>query len=591
MRNPIVIALFACLLLIHLPSASACSRFEVTPIENMVEFSDLVISASVDYADEFGQNIILKVDRYFKGSGGKYLPVVFYRPAVYYADAVRDYDNGCLDLGHWSRRFQKDQYGYFALHANGDGTYDYYYESVWIPEDLSENGKLESTAGLVEFFLHWQSEIELKSPAPVDEFEDLLLQLSGAGNTTQPQAGNYPLMRFLNITTESGKRYRLNPDYTVTLLDPDKWPIAISNDGSHLMFRLEMDELGFQYLALVKKEHHPCPFCQPLGSAAFAGGTALSVGAYSHNGWLAPVNGWHGTFSPDSNFVAVQERNELLIYMFDNWSSPGEGEQHGQSMSMKVVAGQRVSWDPFFGAEPLVWSADSTTISFQDYRGVWHWDLFEEMHPQLILPDADGETLLDISSSGRYIRYSQENSWSLLDVESGETFKNAIATPDERNVIYVRSSYPKGTVTAKPGRENDSRKHWRQCLAPLSKCPIHIISKYRPVEFFEYQPGWIGLVSRAQIQMFPWHLSMEEGMLRVAADPPERIAAFDYDSNYNRPAIAYGEYTIGLSFSWNYGFAKNMKVEDDYSPIFLREHLDSPIAEVEWGQPVFLDRR
>ena len=583
MRSLLILSFICATILSSSPIASACGGYEATPIDGMVEFSELVVSASVEYVDKLAKNVILKVDRYFKGSGGKYLAVVNYRPAVYHADTVRDYDHGCLSIGPWNTRFRKDEYGYFALQANHDGTYGYYSESVWIPGDVLKYRKLESTEGLVEFFLYSRSEYELETPAPVDEFEDLLLQTSNRSETTPPVGNNYPLMRYLNITTESGKRYRLNPDFSVTWLDPAKLPIAISNDGSHVMFRLEMDELAFQYLALVRKELHWCPYCQGVGSATI-GGSALSVGAYTYDGWLEPVKGWYATFSPDSNFVAVQERDQLLVYMFDNWSLAEY--EYGQMMGMEVVAGQHVWWDPFFGEEPLAWSADSTTIAYQDSRGIWHWDIFEETHPQLILPGDGSKELLDVSKSGRYLRYSHDETWSLIDVETGEIHERAIATPDERNLIFVQPSYPEGTVVLFNGRENHYRKAWRTCQAPLSKCPIHIVYHDEPIDIFEYQPGWIGLVSRNSVELFPWYLSMEESQLRILAEPPAAINAFDYDQIYNVPAIAYGEYTIGLGFTGD--IDKTSDEEGLYTPVNLQGELDSPIFDLEWGQPVFL---
>ena len=557
-------------------------------MERYIELADLVVSASVEFVDELGKNGVLQVDRYFKGSGGEFLPLVYFRPAVFYADTVRDYDNGCLTIGPWGVELSEGESGYFALYANGDGTYDYSSVTMWIPGDIDRYGYQWPTDGMVDFYIDSRSEWYAEAPLPIPDFEALLLEMSKQEETVVPDDGKYPLMRFLNITTESGKRYRLNPDFSVTWLDPDKWPIAISNDGSHLMFRLEMDELGFQYLSLVRKELHPCPYCQPLGSAIVGGGRALSTGAYSNDGWLEPVKGWHATFSPDSNFVAVQERNDLLIYMFDNWSLAEY--EYGRLMGMEVVAGQRVWWHlSFVWAEPLAWSADSTTIAYQDSRGIWHWDFFEETHPQLVLPGDGSNELLDISNSGRYIRYSHDESWSLIDVESGKTYERAIATPDERNLIFVQPSYPKGTVTLFSGRENHYRKAWRTCHAPLSDCPIHVVYPYNPIDIFEYQPGWIGLVSRRDIQLFPWYLSMEEGRLHVGAEPPQAINAFDYDKMYNRPAIAYGDYKLGLSFSWDY--SKMLSEEARYEFLDLQNYLDSPIVDLEWGQPVFLDRR
>ena len=231
--------------------------------------------------------------------------------------------------------------------------------------------------------LNWKVQCRFKC------LKTLLLQLSGNDSTAKPVNDDYPLPRYLNITTESGKRYRLNPDRSVTWLDPAKWPIAISNDGSHVMYRLERDELAFQYLALVKKELHWCPYCQPLGSTTVGGGGALSVTSYSYDGWLEPVKGWFAQFSPDSNFVAVQDRNELLIYMFNNWTMEEYGlwPPDGQWRLSPVSAPGGIL--PL-REEPMAWSADSSTIAYQDSRGIWHWDLFEQTHPQLVLADPEG---------------------------------------------------------------------------------------------------------------------------------------------------------------------------------------------------------
>ena len=563
---------------------------DISSMERYIELADLVVLASVDYVDDSGKNAIVKVERYFKGGAGPYLPLVFLRPAVYYAASTRDYDKGCLNLGPGGIKLVKGEQRYFALYANGDGTFDYNGATMWMAGDIDRYGYDGPAEGMVDFHIHWNSDLQVEAPLPVAAFESLLLRMTGREEPQLPEAGRYPLTRYLNITTESGKRYRLNPDFSVTWLDPGRWPIAISNDGSHVMFRLARDELGLQYLSLVKKEVHWCPGCEPLGSAN-AGGGALSVGSYRYDGWLEPVPGWHGQFSPDSNFLAVQENTRLVIYMFHNREWPGEGEQQGHLMGMDQVASQTASWDPSSGEEPMAWSADSTTIAYQDTRGIWRWDLFEEAHPQLLLAAGKDITLLDVSRSGGFIRYQQGDTWYLLDAGTREGFERAVATPDERNLIFIGRSFPEGTVTVRPGRDSDRRSAGRQCDAPLSNCRIHMISRFTPFAFFEYQPGWIGLVSRGQIQLYPWYLAMEESHLRVAADPPVTIIAFDYDAIYKRPAFAYGGYTIGLKFSWNIGSSRRMRVIEDYDPVYLRRQLDSPIVDVEWGQPVFLDRR
>ena len=585
MRKLLVLALFFAIFLMPMSQVMACSRWEFAPIDDVVEYRDVVVSGTVDYVDHLGANFVLKVDRYFKGSGGEYISVVYWRPALVYANSVRDYDQGCLSVGWGGHRLRRGDYGYFALGREENGTYDYSEKNIWIPGEVDPSQQLDSSEEWVEFKLHWRSEYELESPAPVKDFEKLLLQLSKEAETRPPDDNNYPLMRYLKITTESGNRYRLNPDYSVTWLDPEWWPIAVSNDGSHVVFRIQEDELAFQFLSLLKKVLASCPDCKPLDYRYVRGGHTLSEAEYANEGWLEPVPGFHAVFSPDSNFVAVHDRKELRVFMFDNWTLAEY--EYGQEMSMKVVAAQPAWWDPSMDAAPILWSADSTTIVFQDDRGIWHWDIFADTHPVLVLPDTKDNMLLDVSRSGRFIRLGQDDSWTLLDVDSGEIHERAIATPDERNLIMAHPSYPSGAVTARAGRTDRYRYAWRTCRAPLSTCPIHIEYPHQLIAVFDYQPGRIGLVSRTSIQFFPWYLSLEESYLPVLAEAPAPIVAFDYDTMHNVPAIAYDDFTI--DFGLYYEFERTPLQHGQTGPISLIGHLDSPIVDLEWEQPVFYE--
>ena len=600
MRKFLLLSLIFASLLTSLPEASACGGFEITGFEHVVEFSDVVVSGRVDYVDDLGKNFILNADRYYKGSGGAYIPVVSTRPSSFYGDAVRNYSNGCYNVRP-TFEFREGDYGYFALVEGSAATYGYWFESVWIPGeefyeriDAAPFGYESRPENNIAFISYRQSELGVESPLSTEEFELLLLKLSGRTQEVEPQGLSYPLMRFLNIRTESGERYRLNPNYSVTHLDPAKSPIAISNDGSHVLFRLDSDELAVQYMARVKKAIHPCAYCVGIGSLRVGGGSALSTGDYSTDGWLHPFKGWFARFSPDSNFIAVQESDRLVIYMLNNWHIEQYG--YGQEMSLEIVAGQTVWWHPRYEEswnrylverEPLEWSADSTTLAYQDDRGIWHWDLFEETHPQLVLPTDHSSTLLDISLTGRYVRYEHDESWSLLDVISGESYERAIAAPDERNRIFVRPAFPDDTMTVAAGRESYTRDTYRRCQAPLSNCPIHVTFPDLPFRTFEYQPGWMGLVSHANVKIFPWQLAMEEGRLYVATQHEEQINAFDYDDRNNIPAIGFDDYWI--SFRFHDKFSRMRPDYRRYSAVNLETELDSPIIELEWGQPVFYE--
>ncbi len=600
MRKMLILVIFCATVFQTMPTAYACGGYEVTGIERMIEFSDVVVSGRVEFVDDLGNNFIMKVDRYFKGSGGAYLPVVSTSPSIFYGDAVRNYSNGCFNVRQ-TYEFREDDYGYFALMEGSAATFGYWFESVWIPgEEFYERtdtvpfGYGPRPENSIAFFPHRQSELGVESPLSSAEFERLLLRISDQAHATAPQGQSYPLMRFLNIRTVSGERYRLNPDYSVTHLDPTESPIEISSDGSHVLFRLDIDELAVQYVARIKKAIHPCAYCEGIGRLSVGGGSALSTGDYSTDGWLEPFEGWYARFSPDSNFLAVQESDRLVIYMLDNWRDELYG--YGQEMSMEIVAGHTVWWYPRYEElwdryladhEPLEWSEDSTTLAYQDERGIWHWDIFEEAHPQLVLSTDHSSTLLDVSRSGRYVRYRHDDTWSLLDVISGESYERAIASPDERNRIFVKPKFDVDTVTVAAGRESYTRHTYRRCRAPLSQCSVNLTFPEMPIEVFEYQPGWMGLVSHARVMIFPWQLAMEEGRLSVATQDEQEINAFDFDDRNNIPALGIDDYRI--SFHFHDKFSRMRPDYLRYAAVNLESELDSPIVELEWGQSVFFE--
>ena len=585
MRRILAFSLFSAAFLLQLPTVLACGGAVAMYLDDVIESSDLIVSARVDYVDALGENAILHVDRYFKGSGGEYLAVVGTLPGWFFGDSLRDYTNGCYNIGAWGFKFRKDSVGYFALYAGPDGTYRYSGSSLWILGDVHPSRKLATTDGLIEIDSFIPDEYEIEYLQTAADFEEFLIQRGFLSVPSAPESGEYPLMRFLNITTESGKRYRLNSDRSLTYLDLARLPEAVSNDGSHVMFRLDYDELGFQYMSRLKKPIHFCAINICLGDAVVGGGGALSNVEYSVTGWLNPVAGLHAWFSPDSNFVAVRERYRLVIYMFDNWVEEIYG--YGRHMAMVEVASQTL-WGLPRGKSSLVWSADSTTLAFQDDRGIWHWDIFEHARPQRLITADGNKRLLDVSISGRYVRYSDGESWQMKDAETEDVFEQAISTPDERNIIFIRSSYPESTPTVSLGYDNQGWNSRHQCEAPLSQCSVNFVYNEQLIDTFEYRPGWIGLVSNQSVSLYPWYLSTENSSHEIYVSYDQPIVAFDYDNLNGRPAVAVGDYLIDLGYIPDFSIDSAKRARGDF--VDLSSHLDSPIADLEWGQPVFLDR-
>ena len=545
MRTSLILTTVCFGLLAFASPVFACSGYTLSSIEGIARYETVVAATVVD-VDDRGANAVLKVDRYFKGKGDEYLTVVRHPPALHYAGKVRRYETGCLYAGEAGHQWQLGSYGYFPLSASDDGTYrdDHNYNGIsahYIPRESS-----------VRFYSNEAGDHGDYINLPQDEFEALLLQLSDQDQTTDPKSNPYPLMRFLNITTESGRRYRLNPDRSVTWLNPAKYPIAVSNDGSHVMFRLDEDELGFQYLAQKKK-----PF------------------KWSY-GWLHAKPGFYGQFSPDSNYVAVQEKQRVTIYLMRSISG-SEGPGFGHSMSMKKVASLDTVWLTAEQKAQMVWSANSRVLAFQDARGIWIWDLFDKEEPRLIVPADDTHVLLDLSSTGRFLRYACDGFWTLLDMHTGESWTDTLVSPDESRLIHFHAN-----LTAEDSRFAGVVDRKKSCTTNDPGCPV-TMEVIRPNFMFWFEPGFIGLVSSNQVTGYPWRHSLASICCRGEINGYDlpTISAFAFDASYNMPVFAFDGTMIGIDL-WSAGL---------FEAVDLSTQLDSPIVDLEWGQPVFLERQ
>ncbi|MCY4019978.1 MAG: hypothetical protein OXG39_11275 [Chloroflexi bacterium] len=559
MRKLLIILVICIALLVLAPSAFACSGVG-QPFENIVNY-DAIVAATVMDVDDVGISAVVKVDRYFKGAGDEYLAIMQHPPALQHAGHIRRYDTGCTYAARRPRTWRKNDYGYLGLSANNDGTYSrgWFYS----PQD-----------GSVEFHSDDEGEYQGRVSLPVNEFELYLLKLGGQSETIEPLSNPYPLMRFLNITTESGERYRLNPDRSVTWLDPVEYPIAISNDGSHVIFQLDDGVLGFQYLALTKKPLVPGP--DPLRTRAPADGRFHLDDPYTAHGWLHPVTGFFGTFSPDSSYVAVQEASRLVVYSFYPLSIKGAAVGFANNMAMREIASIDLTW---LSADqlPLVWSADRRTIAFQNAQGIWLWKVFRDAAPQLLIPAEAAQKLLDLSAFGRYLRFGNDAGWTLLDVQTGESWTDTLITPDESRLIQIRAE-----LAEEDARQAGVVERYERCHESLSRCPL-VIRAAKPKFIFWFDPGFVGQVSSTGVEIYPWKLSLERLICRCCcggifgAELPS-IDAFAFDSLFLQPAFAFEKTKINFA----------LQAADNYDGnLDLGQYLDSPIVGLDWGQPIF----
>ena len=307
------------------------------------------------------------------------------------------------------------------------------------------------------------------------------------------------------------------------------------------------------------------------------------AGQFTNNGWLHTVKGLFGTFSPDSNLVAIQEESRITVHLFSSVGLPGPAAGFGHRMAMEEIAGADVRWHTNESQQPLVWSSNSKAFAFQNGQEIWLWNMLLYEQPRLVASVESDVELIELSASGRYVRFGNRTAWTLLDVLNGETWKDSLVTPDESRLVHFYVVQMKDYET--------TRDNLKQCSLLVIGCPISVLQTTEtglgvlelPMDVFWYEPHLMGRVYPVGVISSSWSDSLwrvpNYDLVDMAYLPT--VQAFAYDAEYDQPAFAFEDTRIGLDTrKWN-----------NYDSIDLSEHLDSPIVDLEWGQPIFYEGR
>ncbi len=539
-------------------TASACSGYPYFSMEDLPEM-DLLVRATVIDADDRGYSAVIRVEEYYKGEGPRLLTVSRYNVGLETGNSVRGYDTGCLYSGR-GHKWRPGLQGYFGLTDNGEfeTLTDSYYGSahfyVWDGHITYQEGATEGYA------LEWDAPRSISE----DGFVAKMLEAGGREAPLAPTLDGVqrqPLKRYLMITTEHGSGYQVNPDRSVTAIGAET-ARYISPDDAHVALPVDDDTLGFYYV-------------WPHGYSP------------EHYEQMIHVPGRDLSFSNDSHMVAVWDDTQLTVYMFRN-AGRGDFLDWGVGMVMDAIASVPVRTS--VNELPVLrWSADSSTIAWQDSAGVWRWDLYNDAQASLLVEAGRSNVqLLDISESGRYVRYRNSSGWTLFDSDTGETFANALASPGERHLIFVNS-------------DDRPIKHWSgdSCKPPLRKnCAVYIgMPNAETITVFPYQMELLGLIGctggDCSVVGQSWHPAIDNdnnNMVggRYLGDTMSALRQIAYDPFYGQPAILRGDYRIEFRFYSSYYFD-----DEDNLPYLdyldLKGIVDSPIAAIEWGPPIFYD--
>ena len=556
-RLLILVLLVGTLLVIQPPEAQACSGYPWFGVEDLPTM-DLLVKATVIDTDYY-HNAILRIEEYYKGEGERFVTVMRYSPALISGAYVRGYDTGCLYAGE-GQSWVKGSQGYFGLLSNGDGTYTDYNGGTaqFFPVD----GLIAYQEGATEGYA---AEFDDPNTITEKEFIAQMLELGGRSDPLLPpddKVNFYPLLRFLNITTENGTRYQINPDRSLTRLAEDA-PLAISPDGAHVAFQVDEETIAFQYIYteyIYDREY----YAEEDFSDRFVPGQAVR-------------------FSNESSFAAVWDHDHLSIYMFANYGSESE-YGYGNPFSINEVATIQLAKDDQLAQ--VMWSPDSSTLVWEDSSGIWRWNIYEDAAAERLLPAAviEGDAaLMDASTYGRYVRVGTNAGWTLIDSETGETFIDTLAAPTEKFLVYLNGSI--------------SAPQYQPCTPPLrDTCWTELPGADRMIPFI-YQGNLLGLAGCAadapscRVAAYSWHPAIGDSHYfggRFIEEAITGLRQVAYDPQFEQAAILVGDYDLYFDFYSDYYLE-----EESYLPYLdilrLEDQLDSPVVSIEWGQPIFFN--
>lgn len=572
------------LLIFNLPSVYACSYGEIPPptVDTMLDRDVLVRGIIIE---NNAGNSIIEVERYLQGTGSRYLLLSRQSPANYVIKAIRGYAAHACDYS-MSAVADVGTRAYFSLSRAENGAYHngFFAEQSIFPIVDDEEG---------HFVHYWEDvdgSIEFRRSSE-DEFEQLIAERTGNNGTVPSESSRMPRFRVLTIRTESGQAYQLPVDSNeiqpITINPPcsENCPI-VSPDGSH--YAVPNPNEADAYWAWF-----------------YASGEDWSQGIGEGEARMYP-SGFHAQsliFSPDSEYILAWYEDSISLYAFNTWSSSGVFGYYpnlAEVWSAQLALTETETAERFRGLG--AWSANSNAIAYWDADGLKWLDINMMRVPRLILESEQIQgfaqsnqaenipPLLELSSTGRYLRYGDREEWRLLDLLTGMEYDDLLISPDETRFLAVSPEEFLGqTVRNMEGEEGDcimfslqgdclmtNERPFDYCILPMTTCSGYYLGgEIREVHWH----GDTGIVYlRCEDEESNLCFAMQRNFdNRYSSQTPESRAtnAFAYDEHYGHIAWAIDDYYLRLD-AYVYSTA-----------VDLSTVLDSPIVSLEWGAPLW----
>ncbi|MEQ8674803.1 MAG: hypothetical protein RLP44_18225 [Aggregatilineales bacterium] len=563
-RLLILLPLLMLCLFYQVDDASACSGGPPpVTLNEAIEYDVIVIGRILENS---GGNSIIEVERYLLGSGERYLLMSRQTPALWISKNERQYGFGCNYA--LSEIAPVGTQLYMALNRNPDGSYDMDLSSrrnfAIIPYLMDErvgvsyryyNGDIHDEAAY-----HYEK-MEVVTTTP-EAFEATIADLTGQ-IAVAPDPLNVPqnygmdgvlFRRTLRITSENGTEYMLPIDRRevvgVSDVCQDNCPIS-SPDYTHFLQPISGNEHSY-VLIYQRQLAFDAEFWEDTSSAG-------NRGSY--------IIGEEFLFSPDSNFFIAWAGHEIVLYEIRIEVPESEHRlafpRAYELRRIELDANDENTAESLYGSG--AWSGNSRMFAYIDAEGLKVVDILDAIaEPRLVAPNAGAGLEVELSQSGRYVRYGTKQLWRLYDLLTGTVYNNTLISPDEG--YFVR--FYQGTDPENESTNESQSSLFADVYSEFSIVDWHWMDdeglylilcrdETRQIcvsRYFLHQYGYWGI---------PYAVSLDSG------DSMRQIA---YDDLYGKVAIQIDDYSIFIEYIHYLG---------------LSDIIDSPIAHIEWGEPLW----
>jgi hypothetical protein len=311
-------------------------------------------------------------------------------------------------------------------------------------------------------------------------------------------------------------------------------------------------------------------------------------------------------FSPNSDYVLGWYEGSISLYFVNDRGNSGV---YGNIPTVEEVWLAQLAVTETMTAENVsglaAWSGNSNAFAYWDADGLKWLDINMMRVPRLLLEHEaesiqnfvnvdsaeDVPPLLELSTTGRYVRYGDTEEWMLLDVLTNAEYDDMLVGPDETKFASIApETYPyashsqleegeclmfdlEGNCLMRQERYGDF------CVLPMTTCSGYIsLYGYQPREVY-----WHNNTSLIYLACESTESNLcfvEQRYFENSGYYPERpdsfeTNAFAYDEHYGYMAWATDDYHLRLN-------PNSYSVVLDFSGV-----LDSPIVSLEWGAPLW----